>query len=127
MIEMNLEFEHILNRALSEWPDPIDLSVLVCPTAKLERYSIYGLSMEWEETFIGKDEEVIITTLQDAIYSVVHYAAKAVTVLEKKHIRSIAVQIVFEDMLKDYASRTHLNWRNSDRELVREYFSVNTR
>ncbi|CAK0752984.1 Immunity protein 63 domain-containing protein [Gammaproteobacteria bacterium] len=129
-MHFQLDFENIIKQALTDWPKELDVSELQHASLNLDRYTVNGLgalSDEIEEKYIGKENEVIHRELHNAIYEVIHEAAKCITNIQASSIRSEAVRLVFERRLRKSASSLGLNWQPEDFTLVRSYFEQNSK
>jgi hypothetical protein len=127
-MSMQLNFEYLFRRVLTDWPDELDLSVLERATPDLGRYAVKGLgtlSDDIEAKYIGKENEIIWRDLHSAMYEVIHAAAKTVLEIKVHSIRPEAVRLVFEKRLNRSAAATTLNWLPEDYALAEAYFAQN--
>lgn len=122
---MNLSFDKLLLKALSEWPDRIIFGDLENYCEATGRYSVKNLENDIADAYIGKDDEIIMRTLHDAISAVLHSVAKYLTAADKSQFRHHSIRERFEKNLLRDMSSLDLNWREQDHILAQSYFDTN--
>jgi hypothetical protein len=119
-------FDDLLEKAISEWPEEIDLSVIKNADEELNRFTVAGLgplAEKIESHHIGKPKEVIMRNLHQAIFSAAHDIARFCTKIKIENIRKEMIKIDFEDRLRDALTNQGLGWGKEDMELIQEYFA----
>ncbi len=130
MTEAIKNFDALIVEALAEWPQQISfgrIDIDYSP-AREERPGFYveglgDIPDEIDEPHIGTEQEVIWRTLHHAIHIVVHAAARYIMHLDMSNLRLLEVKYYFEENLRyGLQDPAGLYWRESDIQLVYEYF-----
>jgi hypothetical protein len=128
VVTVSLKFNVLLRRALLEWPEVADLSVLVRHDPLSDRYSVkglYDLSDAREAHYIGSTEEIIMRNLHNSIFGVLHEAALCVSRIRPADLREAAIRVRFEKHLKNCMEMPELRFLPADIELGKRYFAEN--
>jgi len=125
---ISYKFEDLLNVALSQWPDKIDVSSLTIYNSETDLYEIKSLdNLEEviEDSHIGQDDEVLMRNLQTCVSHAIHTSAKHVICIRPFELRRETIREYFEVRLISAFNIEDLGYEESDRELIQKYFDVN--
>ena len=120
-------FTELFQKALADWPECVDLSLLDYSKTPERRYSVKGLG-ELEDDistrYIGMENEILMRNLHYVIFVTLHKLAPECKSLRMCDLREDTVKVRFEEWL-----RKSLNidgWAVDDVALVERYFAGDT-
>ena len=123
-IEVFERFDGHFERAISEWPEVIEIKNLIFTVDDKSLFltsEMYDLYEEISSKHFGSDEEVFMAHLHICIYRIMHTAARFTSVIRPRDLRRSEVRGLFEDMLRTLS--TEEGWRDQDFAAVDAYFA----
>lgn len=120
---INNIFDSLFVSVASEWPEEVDMAVMTLHQNGM--YSVVGLydiSEHVSDLYIGKYDEIIKRSLNDAIYSALHEVAATCISVRPLNLRRDIVRKKFEERLADAMSNPSLGWDEQDIVQAKAYF-----
>jgi GNAT superfamily N-acetyltransferase len=131
---MDLKFETLFNNTISKLPEKISvLDLQIHPHEGRSRHSnpkMHDLLYEAGNSAVDQDEEIIISNLFEAIYSILHGAELFLSTLRPSELRAESVRSNFEKRLRRALEDISLQdgpsgWSERNLKLARKYFEEN--
>lgn len=116
----------LLERVLGYWPESIDTAQLGVNEGHSDLYVVIGLGDLGDpiaEKFDSEIDAVLVTTLNDALASIIRSAALFCTEIMPALLRPSTVRDNFEKrLLNRAATNSDIGWGDDDVLLVKQYF-----
>jgi hypothetical protein len=128
MINIDLKFSHLFQQAIREWPENLELDLIISNKDFPDLYTVRGLGIKKDDIckkFLNTEEEILIRNMHESIFLAVRRLAEYGTQVNRNCIRASSVKRIFEEKVRDAIEIPVLNAREMDVELVEKYFSIN--
>jgi hypothetical protein len=124
----NLRFDIMLKQALDQWPEEIDVSVLIYTQKERNLYSVVGLH-ELQEAITSdykhSAHDFLMVNLHWSILRVVHKAAQYMDKVNIRNVRKEAIKEQLDSLLDKVRAGTPDEFGDDAIALAKNYFLEN--
>lgn len=127
-------FDELIKIDFEDWPEKIvfgEIELDIHPSDNRNSYLVSGqLEQIWDdidEKYSDHESSILISNMHDAIYIVVHGAARFINSLERENIRLPEVKYFFEKKILYALTCKDLDWTEKDLQQVYSYFKAEGR